>query len=781
MLKNYLKIAWRNILRNRLYSFINIFGLAVGLAATIMISLWVMNELSFNKFNKNIDETYLVAQTQHYRNIGSFTVSATPTALGPYLKREYPEVKYATRYTAFMGKRPVGYDDKSFNEMLKYADPDFFNIFTFTFLAGSPQHALDDPNSVVITKETAEKFFGREDVVGRTLRVDGKNDFKVTGVIRNIPNNSDITFDMLAPMRALDNFQADLNNWGNNRLNTYVLLKKGTPYKAESLKMKTALQQHVQASTAGDVFLFPFKDFHLYAINGSGGRIEAVKLFSIIALITLLVACINFMNLATARASKRATEVGIKKVVGAGRTQIAAQFFGEALLMTGVSLLIAVLLAELLLPVFNQLAEQRLSLGSLSAGSVLFIIGLALAAGIVAGIYPAVYLSSFTSSAILKGGGKTTIGHFALRRILVVFQFCISVFLIIGTIVITEQLHFLVNKNLGFDKENIVYFPVNDAVRSNIAGIKTELQRNSDIKAVSLDSNIPFQVYNNGGGWSWQGKDPKEDVLISFLGVDYDFAKTFGTKMEEGRFFSQDFPSDTSSNVVINETFARIIGKKNIVGTILTAGSDKYDVVGVMKDFNFTNLRRKTGPLLMYVSASPALVFVKISSHLPQTLAYIRRVYSQFNPGLPFQYHFLDQTFEQSFKSETRLSSIFNDFAVLAIIISCLGLLGLASFVAEQKTKEIGIRKVLGASSLNLVKDLTFQFLAWVLIANVIAWPAAYYYLGNWLKDYPYRVDLSIWIFIASGIVALLIAALTVSFQAFRAASANPVESLRYE
>lgn len=781
MLKNYLKIAFRNILRNKLYSFLNIAGLAIGMAACVLILLWVSNELSYNNFNKNLDRIFLVAQTQHYKNMGDFTVSATPTALGPYLKSEYPEVQYATRYTAFMGERPVSRGEKSFNEIVRYADPDFFNIFSFDFLEGSPQNALTDPHSVVVTKETAEKLFGTDDVLGKTVRIDVKHDFKITGVIQNIPDNSDISFDLLAPMQALDDFHADLNDWGNNRLNTYVLLRKGIAFKAESRKIKAVLQQHVQASTAGDLFLFPFKDYHLYSISGSGGRIQTVRLFSLIALITLLIACINFMNLATARASKRSTEVGIKKVVGANRHQIATQFFGEALLLTVISLVLAMLLAELFLPAFSRLAAQKLSLSTLSLGSILVIVGLALAAGVIAGVYPAIYLSSFTPFSILRKGGKSGGGQSGLRRLLVVVQFSVSIFLIVCTLVVTGQLHYLISKNLGFDKQNIVYFPADGNIIGNLGSVKSELLRDTEIRDVSCASNLPFEVYENGGGWSWPGKNPKQDVLISFLGVDYGFTKAFDIRMAEGRFFSKDFPSDTVNNVVINETFARIIGKKNIVGTVLTSGNQSYHVVGVMKDFNFTNLLTKTGPLLMYLSNSPRFVFVKISRHLPEVLGYIKKVYAEFNPGLPLQYHFLDETYERSFEGETRLSKIFNDFSVLAIIISCLGLFGLASFVAEQRTKEIGIRKVLGASSLNVVKGLTFQFMIWVIVANLIAWPTAYYYINNWLQGYPYRINLSIWLFALAGFLALFIAGLTVSFQAIRAATTNPVESLRYE
>ena len=780
MLRNYMKVSVRNILRNKVYSFINIAGLAIGMAASILISLWIMDELNFNGFNKNLNRIFLIPQTQHYKNTADFTVSPTPIALAPFLKSAYPEIEYATRYDPYEGKALVSYGDKNFNEDITFADPDFFKIFTFTFIEGDPNTALNEPNSIVITKDVAEKYFGDKDPVGKMFRINEKYEFKVTGVIKNIPHNSDIQFTFLAPMKALEDYGVDLNDWGNNRLFTYVLLQKGVSYKTESQKIKTVLQNHTRSPAAGDLFLFPFKDYHLYSIAGSGGRIMSVRLFSIIALITLLTACINFMNLATARASKRTTEVGIKKVVGASRGQIAKQFFGEAFLLTLISSAFAIFLVELFLPVFNEMANKHLLLSKLSGSSIVLMIGIVVLTAVVSGIYPALYLSSFRPISIFRKAVDKRSGNFALRRVLLVFQFAISIFLIISTAVVVMQLHYLVNKDLGFDKENILYFSVDEGVRNNIEDIRNELLKNTNIKDVSCTSHIPFEVYSNGGGWSWEGKDTRQEVLISFLGVDYDFLRTFDVKLLDGRFFSPKFPSDTL-NVVINQTFANIIGNGSIVGKVLSNGNFHSNIIGVVKDFNFTDLQTKTGPLLIYLTKSPNYVFVKVNSHLPEAISYIRGVYKKLNPAYPFQYHFLDQTYEQSFMSETRLSKIFNGFAILAIIISCLGLFGLASFVAEQKTKEIGMRKVLGASVLQIVKNLTLQFLSWVLLANVIAWPVAYYYLGNWLENYPYRIQMNVWIFIGSGLMALLIAAITVSLQALKAATANPVESLRYE
>lgn len=696
------------------------------------------------------------------------------------MKSQYPEIKYATRYDPYEGKTLVNYGDKNFREEITFADPDFFKIFTFTFIQGNPNTVLDDPNSIVITNDIADKYFGHEDPIGKIFRVSEKYEFKVTGVIRNIPDNSDIQFTLLAPMKALENYGTDLNNWGNNRLFTYVLLQKGVSYKAESQKIRQVLPNHSTTASAGHLFLFPFRDYHLHSITGSGGRITSVRLFSVIAFIILLIACINFMNLATARASKRTTEVGIKKVVGASRSQIAKQFFGEAILLTLISSALALLLVELFLPVFNEVSNKHLLLGSLSGSSIVLMIGIVVLTGIISGIYPALYLSSFRPISIFRKAVDKRSGNFALRRLLVVFQFAISIFLIISTAVVVMQLHYLVNKDLGFDRQNIFYFPVDERVRNNIENIRNELVKSTNIKGVSCTSDIPFEVYSNGGGWSWEGKDTRQEVLISFLGVDYDFLRTFDVKLLDGRFFSRKFPSDTL-NVVINQAFANIIGNGSIVGKVLSNGNFHSNIIGVVKDFNFTDLQSKTGPLLIYLTKSPRYIFVKVNSHLPEAISYIRGVYNKFNPAYPFQYHFLDQTYERSFISETRLSKIFNGFAILAVIISCLGLFGLASFVAEQKTKRIGIRKVLGASVGQLVKNLTFQFLSWVVLANVIAWPVAYYYLSNWLENYPYRIQMNVWIFIGSGLMALLIAAITVSLQALKAATANPVESLRYE
>lgn len=411
---------------------------------------------------------------------------------------------------------------------------------------------------------------------------------------------------------------------------------------------------------------------------------------------------------------------------------------------------------------------------------MLLLVGIAVVTGIISGTYPAVYLSSFGPMSILRKSRDRGSGNFMLRRGLVVFQFAISIFLIVSTIVVVAQLRYLINKDLGLDKENVIYFKVDGGIKDKLPDLRNELMANPNIRDVSFTSLNPLFVYVNGPGWSWAGKDPRQQVLVSFLGVDYAFLKTFGVKLAAGRFFSIKYAADTSSSVVINQTFADIIGGR-AVGKVLSNGGFNANIVGVVRDFNFTRLRSKTGPLLMYIDSSPNFVFIKMNGDIPATISYVQSVYKKFDPAFPFDHHFMDQTYEQNFISQTRLSKIFTDFAVLAIFISCLGLFGLASFTAEQKTKEIGIRKVLGASVPQVVKSLTLQFLVWVAMANAVAWPLAYLYLTRWLQNYPYRIHMNLWMYLASGMAALVIAVMTVAFQAVRAATANPVESLRYE
>lgn len=780
MLKNYLKIAFRNLLRSKLYSVINIAGLAIGMAATILILLWVTNELSFNRFNKNLDRIYIVAQTQHYQTIGDFTVLPTPLPLAQTLKQEYPEIEHATRYLTF-GSVTLSRNNINFSERMSAADSTFFKVFTFSFLEGDPSTALSSPSSIVITEETAKKLFGSANPIGKTITFDGRLDLKVAGVIADVPKNSDLQFDGLVSTDLLKKFGVSFTSWNNNSIWTFLLLR--TPSQAAGLSNKIAglLKKHDNDPTTGKLFLYPFKDFHLYSYTGKGGRIQDVVLFSMVALLILLIASINFMNLATARSARRATEVGVKKVVGATRSQIAKQFFGESILMALVSLGLAMVIVEVFLPYFNQMTDKSLKLGQMDLMSFLLILGLAVFTGILAGIYPSIFLSSFKPVSMLKKTGSEIPGKFSLRRVLVVLQFAISIALIIGTSIVYFQLQYVHNKNLGLKLNNVVYFPVTEKLLSHTSQLENELESDPHVLGVSSSRDIPIMIGSNGGGWSWEGMPASQSALVSFTYGDYGYMKTFDMSLKAGMFFSPKHPADDSTGVVINESFAKLIGRKSIVG--MTLNWDRpYTVIGVVKDFNFQSLHEAVGPLAIFYTTGGRFMCVKVDNDdLRATLSFIGRTCKEIDPGFAFNYHFLDKTFEQMYVSEQRLGSIVGAFSLLAVIIASLGLFGLSVYAAEAKTKEIGIRKVLGASTPGIIYLLSRELLSWVVLANLIAWPAAYYFMSRWLQGFAYRIDLSVWMFIAAGGLALFIAAVTTGIQAVRAATANPVEALRYE
>jgi putative ABC transport system permease protein len=783
VIKSYFKIALRNIFKNKLYSFVNIAGLSIGMAACILILLWVTDEINFNTFNKNINKIYAVPQTQHYQTIGDFTVLATPFPLAEALKEEIPGIEYATRYEAYLGKRKITYRDKTFNEQVNFADPDFFKMFSFNFIEGDKNNALKDVSSIIITKEMAEKYFGNEDPLGKILRLDDKFDMKVAGVVKNVPANSDIKFDMLVPIDILKDYGFAVTNWGTNWLNTFVMLKNPAQASEISKKIEGRLKKEVNASTAGKLFLFPFSKLHLYSIRGTGGRIETVIIFSVVALFILFIACINFMNLTTARSAKRSTEVGIKKVVGATRSKIAKQFFGESILLTFISLAFALLLVEIFLPYFNNISQKTLTLSEVSFTTVALILSITIITGIISGIYPAIFLSSFKPVDTLKSKNPVKTSRFSLRRVLVVLQFAISIILIISTTVVYLQLHYILNKNLGLNKNNVVYINLSDELQKNPEALKSEILRNSNVKSASISNLLPIQIYSNGGGWKWEGKDPNQDELVSSVSADDDFLKTYDIKLKEGRFYSKMHPGDDSLSIVINESFEKLMGFRNAVGKVLSRGDNYHvNIIGVVKDFNFVQLQNKIGPLVIYPKPDPRYLAMKVNNaDLSETLDFIQQTCRKFDPKFVFDYEFLDKTYERNYESQARLGKLFNTFAFLAIIISCLGLFGLASYVSELKTKEIGIRKVLGATSPQIVKFLSKEFLVLVLLANIIAWPIAYYFMKKWLEDFAYRIEFPFWVLFGSAILAVLIALITVSSQALRAASADPVKSLRYE
>lgn len=788
MIKNYIKIAFRNLIKSKAYSFINIAGLAIGMSCSILILLWVQDELSINKFHKDIDQIFQVSETQYYAGGQEFKIFNTPNPLGPALKNENPEVMYSARYASSFSML-INHNDKNLNENVTCADASFFNIFSFPIIKGDKNTFFEKPHSAMLTEKIAEKYFGTEDPIGQTLTFNNKYEFMVTGVLKDIPLNSGLQFDIIVPYEFIKELSPQgYDSWFTNSYNTYVKLNPGVKGEEFSAKIKYRLKKEDKDATT-TLSVFPFADTHLYTLDGENQPIAKVKLFSIIALVILLIACINFMNLATARSAKRSKEVGLRKTLGAQRRQLVQQFFSESVILTLLSLVIAVILVELLLPGFNKLSGKELFVNYFSNGFLFIIVGITLLTGIAAGSYPALFLSSFSPITVLKENINTGSKGAALRKGLVIFQFSLSVILIISTIVVFSQLNYMKNMKLGINKENVLYIRAKGDMQKSYYAFKNEMQKNPNILNVAVSNTKPTSMYMNGGGFEWEGKDPNEDVLVTFMSCDEDYAGVFNLKVLEGRFFNPETPSDTADGCVINETFAKLIGHGPVVGKILTLGDYKIRILGVLKDFHFNTVKEKIGPLLIipavnspgYINAKN-FIFLKIKGEdITNTVNFINKTYSSFEPVHPFQYAFMDEDYDNLFKSEERTGTLFNYFAVLAIFISCLGLFGLASFMAEQKRKEIGIRKVLGANAFQTTLMLSKSFIYLVIIANIIAWPAAYYFMSNWLEDYPNRISISPWIFLASGIIALLIAFFTVSYQAIKASLMNPVKSLKYE
>jgi putative ABC transport system permease protein len=789
---NYLKIAWRNIKRYKGYSFINIFGLAVGLACCILILLWVQDELQYDRFHTNLNDLYRInAEFHKTEPLTHYWPVCAP--LAPALKEEFPEIINTARFTRLRRGQLVKYRDKNFLESrICLTDPDFFSMFTFPLLEGDPQTVLSDPQSIVLVESIAKKYFGNENPVGKVLNINTEHDFTVAGIVAEIPENSTIKFDILLPFIRIEDFEKSwsvLDNWSLRGFAAYLQLEENASPGALDDKIAHYIKKHVPESE--DVlYLQPFKDIHLYSshvqfsIEGQGD-ITYVYIFSLVALFVLLIASINFMNLATARSANRAKEVGLRKVVGAKRMQLIRQFFFESLGMAFLSLIIAVVLVELFLPVFATLSGKILILDfSSHIHIVMAIMLMTLLTGFLSGTYPALFLSSLKPVRILKGTLKTEGRGLLFRRILVVSQFSLSILLIICTIVVSHQIGYMQNKNLGFDRDHVVYLPIREELAERFETLKTELKKKSGIVNLAASSSLPTSgVILTTDKVSWEGKNPEDSVVLEVTSTGYDFIETFDMQVVEGRSFSKEFLTDEEEAVIINETAKNIIGMEDPVGKQLIFGDAATTIIGVVKDYHFKSMHSEIEPLLMAIVPSLyRYVFINLESgNIPNTIAEIKSTWNTLFPDTPFEYHFLDEAYDKLYRAEQRMGTLFNYFTVLAILISCLGLFGLASFMAEKRTKEIGIRKILGSSLSGIVVLLNKQFTKWVLIANLVSWPIAYYAMSKWLQGFAYRVNLEIWTFALAAMIALAIAMMTVSYQSLKAGLANPADSLRYE
>ena len=804
MIKNYLKIAVRNLLKFKAYSFINISGLAIGIAACMMILLYIRDELSYDRFNKKADQIYRVhTYAKIAGNVSDLAVSPPP--LGATLVHDYPEV---IQYTRLMPNRTmlIKYKDNVFNEENFYwADSTVFDVFTIPFIEGDPNTALTQPHTVVLTEKLAKKYFGKEDPMDKIMNFEDGTPYTVKGVVKNCPANAHFHYDIFASIASLG--LSDTPFWISNNFHTYIVLKKGVPGSQLEAKLPDFARKYAGPQLrelfgasyddllkSGNIYEFrmqPLTDIHLnshldYELEPNSD-IKYIYIFSIIALFLLLIACINFMNLSTARSAIRSKEVGIRKVLGSNKSQLIKQFLAESVLMTAIAVVAAIALVEIFLPAFNSLAGKDLTTSYFSNFYVIpVLIAVTLVVGLIAGSYPAFFLSSFKPVTVLKGKLNGVSGSW-LRSGLVVFQFAISIILFIGTFIIYGQLKYVQEKNLGFDREHVLVLTRAWALEKHNNTFKTELAGNTHIISSSFSDNLPGRIFGQTV-FKPEGSDSPQQYVLAIMSTDDDFAKTLKLQLADGRYFSPDYPSDSLA-IILNETAVKLMGIKDPVGKRLILpgrtpeNNVPYNIVGVLKDFNFESLHQKIRPLAIVLNRG-------LTSYLPirikaadvaGSVSFIKSEWKKFVPDKPFEYFFLNDDFNKLYQSEQKTGEIFTVFSVMAIFIACLGLFGLAAFTAERRTKEIGIRKVLGASIAGIVILLSKEFTKWVLIANLIAWPLAYYFMNSWLENFAYRITPGPAIFLYSAVIALFIALVTVSFQAVKVAVANPVNALRSE
>jgi len=800
VLRNYIVIAVRNLFRQKGYSIINISGLAIGLAAFILIVLYVVNELSYDKFHEKHDRIYRICvEGVIAGDVLNVAVSAAPT--GEAMVRDIPEIIKATRIDEFSQTVHFVYKDRRFfQDGLLFVDSTFFDIFSFELIRGNPKTALVEPYSFVLTKSTAEKYFGQEDPIGKTIKVNDKRHYTITGIVEDPPKNSHFDFEVLASFTSQikTNGKEAYENWGSLGLYTYVLLAKGAnPDEVEKRFPEMYLQYMDDLSELENIkfepYLQPITKIHLHsnlmAELETNSDISYIYTFLAIAVFILLIACINFMNLSTARSMKRAREVGLRKVVGAYRKQLIFQFIGESLILSFIGLLFALILVEIVLPVFNQLLEQELSLDLFRQANVFaLLIGLAIIVGLIAGSYPAFYLSAFQPIKVLKGTFTKSAKKSPIRNVLVIIQFSISVFLIISTGFVYNQLSFLQEKKLGFNKDQMIVIPLRgDRLREKANIFKSEISNLSCVSAVSTSRFVPGRDMD-GSGYIPEGYDENNPVIIFTNTVDHDYISTMEMEIIEGREFSRDFTTDSSA-VIINESLTKKLGWDEPLNKKITGfgqeGEFEMNVIGVVQDFHFRSLHEIVEPSLMFITSNHArnLNIRLIDGNIQDQIATIKEKWQEIESSIPFDYYFLDEDFNSQYKAEQRIGEIFIYFTLIAVFIACLGLFGLASYNAEQKTKEIGIRKALGSSMQRIVFMLSKQFTKWVIISNVIAWPIAWYFMNNWLGNFAYSIKILDywWIYMVSAFLSIFIAILTVSYQAIKAALTNPVDAIKYE
>ncbi|WP_194776843.1 ABC transporter permease [Pararhodonellum marinum] len=785
MWKNHLKIAWRNILRSKGFAFINIGGLGIGIAASILIMVWVQFELSVDRFYEHSDRIYAVWRNAENQGI-TYSWDYTPAPYGPTLKEDYPEVEETTRITQW-DPQILTVGSNSFYERSSFVDPGFFKIFSFEVIEGDPIVALEDPNSIILTETVAQKLFPDGDAMGKTVTVEKTLDFMVKAIIKDLPENTDFEFTFFLPFKKLEAMGWADPYWGNNSYRTFAMLQKGTDLNAFNEKISGFTERHLEDSNVSD-FLFPMSDLHLYSKfeNGKsvGGKIELIRLFGIVAIIVLLIACINFINLSTAQSENRAKEVGVRKVTGAGRGILISQFLVESIMITLFAFGIALLIVSLSLPSFQDLIGKNLQNPFEQPYFWVLGLGYILVVGLLAGSYPAFLLSSFSPSIVFKSKLYTKKYWINPRQALVVLQFAIVAILISSVWIIRDQMSFVQNRDLGLDKENLIFHPVTEPMRKSKLALREELLAMQEVASVTYTFSPLTDIYSNTGGMLWQGKNEEDRQNIARMGSDANLVETAGLELLAGRDIDvYKFPSDSNA-VVLNEKALEIMGFEEPLGQVIQDGDLSFTVVGVVKDFIMESPFGVVQPIVVF-GPKRNLDFIHIrireGSDFKSSINNLDAVFSKFNPDAPFEYSFVDQVHAGKFENQERTSYLMGLFTALAIIISCLGLFGLAAFIAEQRRKEISVRKVLGASVPGLVRLISSEFTKLVLISVVLGIPVAWYFMDSWLQTFDYRTSIDWKIFLWTSVLALLIAFLTVSSQAIKAALVNPAKILQDE
>jgi ABC-type antimicrobial peptide transport system permease subunit len=788
MFQNYLKIAWRNLIQNKKLSFVNIFGLSLGMAFAILIGMWIQYETSYDTFHQNLDR---IAMVQRHQVINNQKVTSNGVMLPLYdeLKTNYPQIKRATRMVEVESGLMVG--NNKFNKKGQYVDPDFLKMLTFPLVKGNPEKALNDPNSIILTESLAKTLFGKHDPLGKIIKLDNQYNVQVSAVMQDIPKNSSFSFEYLAPFEFLlqnnGYVKENRTNWGNSFLQTMVELKAGVTMEAFSKEIGPILAKKETKIKTQFLFLHPLAKWRLHDdfknwVN-TGGRIEYIRLFGIIGVFILLIACINFMNLSTARSEKRAKEVGIRKAIGSQRKQLVVQFLTESLFTSFLAFLLAVILIQVLLPYLKDLGFENIHFDLGNTFLLASALAVCLITGLISGSYPAFYLSSFLPFKVLKGIGRQDREAVNLRKVLVVSQFVISIGLIISTVIIFQQILHAKNRSMGYKVANLITLPANGDLLNNYQAFKHELLNTGQIQAVAKVSSPMTNVMNDWNGFSWGGKNPGDDPMLDLIVTEWDYEKAAGLKFIAGRPFSREYTTDSNA-VILNESALRLIGYKDPIGKTIKDGNRILTIVGIIENVLMRDPFKPVPPGIIMFSPdffSVVLIRLKDGADLKKSLASMQTIAEKYNPSAPFEYSFVDEEFEKKFVTENQVAKLAGIFAGLAILISCLGLFGLTIFMAERRSKEISIRKVLGASVSDLWLLLSKEFVWLVAIACLIATPLTWWSMNSWLEKYEYRIDIHWQVFAISCSLALIIALLTVSTQVFKAAMANPIKRLRTE